>query len=150
MMSRYYDARSRSVLLSFVDQTFREQGKDVIARDVLKAMKEHRWDQARVVVSGFRTVEEIELVRRYCDVVLLGIDAAPELRFARSQTRHRPGTTSDYAHFLAKDMHEWAWGLSDLMGRRIQQILSNESTFPELFRNVESALGGALLPTTST
>ncbi len=145
MMSRYYDAKCRGALLRFVDRTFREQGKDVIAHDVLRSREEHGWDPTKTVVSGFRTVEEIALVTTTVgDTLLLGIDAHPEVRFQRSLTRRRPGATSDYAKFLAKDMHEWAWGLADLMGHVVPHVLSNDGTFTQLFTSVDRYLNSVL------
>lgn len=79
----------------------REQGgPSVLAERLLPRL------EGRDVVDSIRNPAEVETLRRVPGFVLVGVDAPVALRFARSQTRARPGDPETFAEFTAREREE--------------------------------------------
>lgn len=61
---------------------------------------------ARDVVDSIRNPAEVGALRRVPGFVLIGVTAAPEVRFERSRRRARPGDPSTFEEFLARERQE--------------------------------------------
>lgn len=60
----------------------------------------------RDVVDSIRNPAEVEVLRRVPGFLLLGVQAPPQLRFARSCERARPGDPASFEEFLAREDQE--------------------------------------------
>jgi len=61
---------------------------------------------SRDVVDSIRNPAEVEVLRRVPGFLLLGVQAPPQLRFARSRERARPGDPESFEEFLAREDQE--------------------------------------------
>jgi dephospho-CoA kinase len=61
---------------------------------------------ARDVVDSIRNPAEVASLRQVPGFVLVGVDAPPELRFARSRLRARPGDPESFVEFMARERQE--------------------------------------------
>lgn len=60
----------------------------------------------RDVVDSIRNPAEVATLRNVPGFVLVGVDASPQLRFARSRHRARPGDPGSFEEFLARERQE--------------------------------------------
>lgn len=60
----------------------------------------------RDVVDSIRNPAEVEVLRRVPGFLLLGVQAPPQLRYARSRERARPGDPESFEDFLAREDQE--------------------------------------------
>ena len=77
-----------------------QQGPAVLASRLISRLG------ARDVVDSIRNPAEVATLRRVPGFVLVGVDAPPALRFARSQLRARPGDPLSFASFTARERQE--------------------------------------------
>ncbi len=98
----------------------------------------------RSVVDSIRHPEEVAVLRRAGDLLLIGITAPSSIRLERTRRRGRPGDTKEQEAFLAE---EAAQNSTDPEGQRIADCLAladatiiNTGTVDHLHREVDRLL----------
>jgi dephospho-CoA kinase len=129
-------------IIEFADRKLSEEGKDTFARDVKKKIDD--FESKHIIVSGFRTLEEVEYIRdQYHQVRLYGIYANSLLRFQRKKHRDDIGSDYSYREFVEKDFTEYEFGITALLENSLDAII-NEGTFDELFHKTDDRIIGGL------
>jgi dephospho-CoA kinase len=98
----------------------------------------------RDVVDSIRNPAEVERLRAVPGFFLLGVDAPPELRFARSRDRARPGDPESLAQFLERERQE---NSANPAGQQLRatfaladRVIENGGDLPSLHAKVEEIL----------
>jgi inosine/xanthosine triphosphate pyrophosphatase family protein/dephospho-CoA kinase len=125
----------------FAKEYLARNGADVVARRVLQLMEGD--PDVPVVISGFRTLEELELVKREipeCEIVL--VESSERTRFGRYVERARPGASSKIADFRSIDAAQWGLGLLAVAEDFADIRITNEGTLDEYFGQIGAVLSG--------
>jgi dephospho-CoA kinase len=104
----------------------------------------------RAVVDSIRNPGEVAALRRRTGFVLVGVTAPPEIRFARSRIRARPGDPSSIEAFLAREREE---NSSNPAGQQLQatfeladRVIVNEGDLRALHVKVDALLRDLGIP----
>jgi dephospho-CoA kinase len=121
-----------------------EGGPSVLAERMLPRLA------GRDVVDSIRNPAEVETLRRVPGFVLVGVDAPVALRFARSQTRARPGDPESFESFTARERQE---NSTNPAGQQLRatfaladRVVDNDGDLGRLHRTLDEllhALGAA-------
>lgn len=107
---------------------------------VAKRMAWKIGSERQVCIEGVRSKAEIDVFRKvYDDIVVIGVDAPPEVRFERMKERGRLDDIKSYEEFLEKEKREAGWGIGEAIEAADHKIV-NDGALPELREKV-----GALL-----
>jgi inosine/xanthosine triphosphate pyrophosphatase family protein/dephospho-CoA kinase len=103
-----------SDLTTFAYKWMDESGRDIVARTILDSYPEKL--SGSFVISGFRTLEEVELFKREIpDVKIIHVEASDRTRYARFLERRRPGSSESsqlgFNEFVKESDRQWAFGL---------------------------------------
>lgn len=99
-------------------------GPAAVAEACLESLRPVR-DRA-VVIDGIRSLAEVEVFRRAGRVVLLGVHASPDRRFALLTSRGRSDAPSSRSSFDERDARELSVGVGNAIALS-DEILSNEN-----------------------
>jgi dephospho-CoA kinase len=104
-----------------------EYGEEIVALKTIERIKpcEHV-----VVIDGVRSLREVEVFKRYGEVVIIAVHASPKTRFERLLRRNRPGDPSTYEEFYKRDIVELSFGLGSVIALA-DYIIINEDTVDE-------------------
>lgn len=137
----YSKSEYRGSVLGFVASRFSEGRKTMFAERLWSDVSDNCGDD--LVICGFRAPEEVEYIEQNAGRVLsFGVDANIDMRFLRNLTRRRGTTLTSYTDFLWKDMVEWGFGVSDLLGEKCEQVIINEGSFAELYYEIDRIILG--------
>jgi len=120
----------------FAKDTLETKGADVVARKVLQLFDRDLDDG--LVVTGFRTIEELEVFRTYvprAEVVL--VESSERTRFRRHRLRGRLGAIKTLAEFREHDLAQWRFGLLRVAEEFADVKIENEGTLDEFFQQVD-------------
>lgn len=126
----------------FAQQLLSEKGPDVIARKILH-LYQSKFDKG-VVLTGFRTIEELELIKSYYpDSSVLFIEASERTRFQRLIARGRSPRCRTIDEFRVIDAQQWSFGLLRVAEDFADIRLVNERTLDEFYSQISAVLSGA-------
>lgn len=120
--------------------TLDELGSDVVARKIVQLYP--RVDRG-LVISGFRTIEELELIKKHignAQVVL--IEASERTRYQRHLERGRYESVKSFEAFRAHDLQQWSLGLLRVAEDFADIKIVNEGTKEEYFGRIDAILHG--------
>jgi dephospho-CoA kinase len=86
-----------------------------VAEDILATELSSPTDGQRVVVSGFRTVQEVEAIRRAFPCVVIGVESSLEVRLTRLTERGRNDHSGSQEAFIRLNGWEYSLGLGRLI-----------------------------------
>jgi adenylate kinase family enzyme len=142
-LRRYWRHRKQTRFAGSI-QDFMEQvvwdceRKDTIAHDLVEADP----GSDRVVISGPRTVEEVELLRKVewnCKTIFLYSDDQTRFdRYCASGENKLSGL--GYRGFVSQDLREYGWGLAKTATMKNVDIFINDCSMETLLKRVESKL----------
>jgi dephospho-CoA kinase len=99
---------------------------------------------SRDVVDSIRNPAEVERLREIPGFFLLGIDAPPEMRFARSVARARPGDPRSLAEFTERERQE---NTANPAGQQLQttlamadRVIANDGDLDDLHAKLDELL----------
>lgn len=139
---RYSESGSNEDIIEFVKEEYSSAGKATFAQPVIARAKEI--EENHVVLSGFRTAEEVEHVQKQCNRVgIISIHANALLRYQRHLKRD-PHTRTTYEEFIMKDFEEYNFGIARMMARFTDRLIINESTFSHLHSRCDDIMDGLL------
>jgi dephospho-CoA kinase len=119
---------------------WKKYGKDIIANDLLESNNE-LFNVGNVVISGPRTLEEVELFKATWNTIVIYVHANSKLRFKRyinSGEKHiyKLGRTE----FLVKDMREFHCGLAEIASTDNIIRIFNENNLDKLHETVDEII----------
>lgn len=126
---------TKSILSEFGDVWRKETGrKDIVGQKLIEKIKEGNLN--KVVVDGFRSVEEVELFRKtFKKFILIQIDASLEKRWER---RLKQDPMSKRADFEARDRNDIEKkGLGDVI-KMADVVVDNNKTKEDMYRQLDS------------
>lgn len=116
----------------------KEGGAGVLAERILLRLG------GRDVVDSIRNPAEVAVLRTLPRFLLLGVQAASELRFERSRARGRPGDPQTLAEFRARELQENASSPDgqqlDATFRLAERVVFNDEDLERLHREVHRVL----------
>ena len=114
-------------------------GPDCVARNIVS-----RWGgtlDERSVITGFRTIEEIEYIRsRYPDCKVIAIEANERTRFQRHLDRARQGSVKTLDEFRERDREQRQLGLMGVVEDIADLRIQNEGTMEEYHQQIASVV----------
>jgi inosine/xanthosine triphosphate pyrophosphatase family protein/dephospho-CoA kinase len=125
----------------YLAQTVLERfGPDVVARKIIQLYP--KIDNG-IVLTGFRTIEELELFKKHVphsQVVL--IDASERTRFQRHLERGRYESVRSLEQFRSHDTRQWSLGLLRVAEDFADARIVNEGTMDEFYARIEALFIG--------
>jgi inosine/xanthosine triphosphate pyrophosphatase family protein/dephospho-CoA kinase len=123
-------------------QSLETHGPDVVARKILELYR-HELD-AGFVITGFRTIEEIELIRdHFPNVRVVFIEASEKTRFQRHIERVRSPAIRTLEEFRKLDQQQWYFGLLRVAEEFADIKITNEGSLEEYHRSIEAIVSPA-------
>jgi len=133
------EVNSSASAMSFLE----EQGYDIVAQQIIEQLDEDA--SQMVVISGLRTVEELDLIyRSHSNVLTLLISADRRIRFERHVRRGRDPDVQTPEQFLELDSEQLGFGLLSVAEEISNVIIVNESDLPSYYNRVNSAVEATL------
>jgi len=121
------------------DQT---RGKDFFSKDVVRIIKESRWE--KVVVTGFRNPEDVEPMRIELgrDLIMISVDADEQTRFKRLKKRGSPRDPKTIEDFHLQEKTEAEIFDVRTVVSTADYHINNVGTFDELKAMVDNFMRG--------
>jgi dephospho-CoA kinase len=137
--NRYSSSTFSSSLIEFVKKEFDNKGKETFARRVCEEIS--KIDDDEVIISGFRTKQEVDFVKQqFGNVLVAGIYANSLLRFQRKIKRDNPKSEYQYQDFIQKDFIEYNFGIMKVLDDESDTLIVNEGTFNELYDLIDNTI----------
>lgn len=131
------DRKNLQVLGGILRERF---GPDVVVNAFEKDLE--KADADIVVVDGIRYVNEVEMLRRLENSVLVYIDAPQAVRYERSVRRAEKGEAgASFDDFLEAEQRETEIYLPDVR-KAADHIIMNDGTMEELFGKLDGIIEG--------
>ncbi|MEM0373046.1 MAG: AAA family ATPase [Sulfolobaceae archaeon] len=106
--------KANESLLEFALRIRREKGKGVVAELTLEFLKGS--DVKIVGIEGVRSIEEVEVFRRFSkEIVLISIHAPPYLRYRRILSRYREDDPKVLDEIIRRDFKELELGIGSVI-----------------------------------
>lgn len=135
---------TRKTLQDVGDELRRENGDDVLAQRIIKAINEQKKD--RIVIEGIRNPGEIEFLKKNSSFILIGVKANRELRFKRVLSRGKDWDPKNYEEFLKVDRRDIGIG-QQKSGQQVGKcldycdyVLMNNKDIGDFERKIEKYL----------
>ncbi|MBQ3834163.1 MAG: AAA family ATPase [Elusimicrobia bacterium] len=93
---------TRENLIKFGTELRQNNGNGVLAKSVMKKFQEGK----NYCITSIRHTEEVKTFKTIKDFVLINVDAPQDIRFARMQTRERPGDPETLEKFIELEKKE--------------------------------------------
>lgn len=126
-------------------RTLTEYGPDVVARKILELY--HSELRRGVAITGFRTIEEVEVIRKElpnAKVVL--IEASDRTRFQRHLERGRNEEIRTMQDFRVLDERHWSFGLLRVAEEFADIRILNEGPLGEFQKQVDAVVANPETP----
>jgi hypothetical protein len=119
-------------------------GPDAVAIRILQLSS--RENDRGLVITGFRTIEEVELIKQhYPDCKLVWVEASEKTRFARNLARARSAEVSTLEEFQKLDAQQSSFGLLRVAEDFADIRLVNEDSLASYDYQIEAILSGRKL-----
>lgn len=117
-------------------------GEDVIVNAFQKDLEKD--DSDIIVIDGIRYMNEVNMLRKFENNILLFIDAPSELRYKRCRKRGEKGENKiDFEEFLKAEKMETERYLPEIE-KIADYRIKNNGTTEELFQRIDEILKGKL------
>lgn len=137
--NRYSNSTFSSSLIEFVKKEFDNKGKETFAHPVCEEISKINDDE--VIISGFRTKQEVDFIKQqFGNVLVAGIYANSLLRFQRKIKRDNPKPEYQYQDFIQKDFIEYNFGIMKVLDDESDTLVVNEGTFNELYDLIDNTV----------
>jgi dephospho-CoA kinase len=95
----------------FARSLLHDDGPDIVARTIAQRYS-RAIDHSSLIITGFRTIEEVQFFRRnYANVRVISIEAPSRVRYERYIKRGTRATITSYSEFRDHDEEQYAFGL---------------------------------------
>ena len=120
----------------------------IVAENVAEYILEE--ESAPVVVSGFRSMEEIDWLQDYLSFTgkkfrIAFVDSEQDLRFSRMRSRNRTGDGVSFEKFRIKDSQQRRMGLGEIRETSGIEIWRNDQSLKAYLDYVDSRIEGGYL-----
>ncbi len=115
-------------------------GNDIIARKIVQLYSSI---SQGLVITGFRTIEELELIKKHMTharVVL--VEASERIRYQRHLERGRYESVKSLEDFRTHDVQQWSWGLLRVAEHFADIRIINEGSKDEYHAIIEFLIQG--------
>lgn len=117
-------------------------GTDVVARKILELYGGQL--ERGFVITGFRTIEEVEVIRtHFSDVRVVLVEASERTRFQRHIERVRTPQIRSIEEFRKLDEQQWSFGLLRVAEEFADIRVVNEDSLEEYGERVERIISGS-------
>lgn len=103
-----------------------EHGPAAVAKLVLRMIE----DEGTYVIDGVRSLYEIDVFKKFGEVLIVAVHASPRTRFSRLSTRGRRDDPRSWEEFVKRDMRELRFGIGDVIALADIMVV-NEDKSPE-------------------
>ncbi len=118
----------------FAKSLRKKEGEAAVAKHLLPLLEET--NASFIIVSGLRSVEELNLFKSEYNAILVEVRAKDELRFRRSLDRARPSDPKTLDEFLAREKAEAALGVEELI-KMADIIIENNDMKEDFYKKIE-------------
>ncbi|MEZ4225049.1 MAG: non-canonical purine NTP pyrophosphatase [Polyangiaceae bacterium] len=126
----------------FAQRLLSEKGADVVARQVVRLLRAGH--HSKVVISGFRTIEELEVIRReFPETRTVLVEASERTRYERNLRRARTGAPQGFEDFVRTDREQWQFGLLRVARELASVRIENEQSLDGFYDQIDAVMAGA-------
>ena len=128
---------TRDNLIALGNELAREKGEEYLSKNILEKIKYVG------IIVGMRQLGQIQYLKKNSNLVLISVDASPEIRFDRTKKRKKLGEAKNLEDFMRKEMKENS-------GDNIQRLfecmklldydIENNSTRNHLYKQIDRML----------
>lgn len=123
----------------FAKDLLGKAGHDIVARNVLRLLEAD--SDEPFVITGFRALEEIELLlREVPQVEIILVESSERTRYERFVVRNRDGSGESLASFRAKDQGHWDFGLLSVAEDFSNVVIENEGSIEDYRAQIDAVL----------
>ena len=136
MLQREVDVQTTDAF-HLASEVLRRKGPDIVARQIVGMWGNEL--QNKCVITGFRTIEEVEFIREKvpgCQVVL--IEASERTRFERHLKRARLGLLKTMSDFRRDEKQQTLFGLLGVARDLADVCIENEGSMEEFCSQIEA------------
>jgi inosine/xanthosine triphosphate pyrophosphatase family protein/dephospho-CoA kinase len=127
--------------------TLESLGPDVVARKILELYSD-QLDRG-FVITGFRTIEEVEVIRTHFPYVrVILVEASERTRFQRLIERVRTPKVKSLEEFRNLDEQQWSFGLLRVAEEFADIRVVNEESLEEYCRKINAVVTGTSIEST--
>jgi len=131
---------SRENLIRLGNELREKNGPSVLADFVVKKIK----DGNNYIIDSIRNPFEIEVLRKFRNFTLVGVDASVEIRFKRVVSRKRPGDPETLKEFIEKEkMENIPSPANQQLGTCLKMadtIIINDSTVEDFHKKISAVI----------
>jgi inosine/xanthosine triphosphate pyrophosphatase family protein/dephospho-CoA kinase len=121
----------------FAQKTLQEMGADIVARKILQLYCDDV--QNGLVITGFRTIEELETLKaRVPHAQIVVINASERSRFQRYLARGRRIGCTTIREFRAHDQRQWTFGLLRVSEEFADIRIVNEGSLSDFYVQIDA------------
>lgn len=135
------DAGQEITRLNVMDMGYKiakEEGEDIIAIKYLEVMPEV------AVISGFRQLAQLDYLEKNSNLILISVEADPQIRFDRVHARGTVQELPTLEKFQEHELHENSDPQSPMRLfeciKRAKFHITNDSTLENLYKNTDEVL----------
>jgi len=131
---------TRDNLCMIADRGYKRGGKDYWLNKAYERIIKNNWN--KVVIDGIRQPRDVEFFKEKFgkDIIIVLIDAKPEIRFEREKKRGRPGFPKSFEEFFRYEKQEnRIFNLSKTL-KLADYTIDNNGSFKDLYVNIEKFL----------
>jgi inosine/xanthosine triphosphate pyrophosphatase family protein/dephospho-CoA kinase len=123
----------------FAKKLLAESGPDAVARKILQ-LYSPKFEKG-VVITGFRTIEELEVLKSsFPRAKVLYLEASERTRFERMLQRGRSPGCNTIEDFRKIDVQQWSFGLLRVAEDFADLRLINEGTIEQFYTQINAVL----------
>lgn len=105
------------------EEVFDKFSKRYVAEEIFKNIKGSDY----AVISGLRTVEEIQYLKSRRNCIVIGLYSSDETCFKRAKTRGRNSDPKEFMDFYSRRIcADYALGLAEIMSKYVDILIINE------------------------
>lgn len=128
-----------SNLQVYAESLLKNRGMDLIAKKVLELISNKTY--SHIVITGFRTLEEIEFMKyNFPEVKIVLIEVSERNRFERYIKRGSRKKIRKLEDFVSIDQDQWKFGLLRVAEDFINYKIENEGTIAEYSNQIDAVL----------
>jgi dephospho-CoA kinase/inosine/xanthosine triphosphate pyrophosphatase family protein len=126
----------------FAERLLQEEGADVVARKVVSLLPGVNGEP--LVITGFRTIEELELIRREIpDIKVVVLEASERTRYERYIRRSRVNHSGTLPEFKEHDSSQYKYGLLRVAEDFADIRVVNEGAIEDYRQQIYSVIFGS-------
>jgi dephospho-CoA kinase len=125
------------------EHVLKQFGPDAVARKLLDLVAGSNIE--RLVISGFRTIEELECLRgHFPEAKVLFVDASDRTRYERRIKRARTDESLSFEQFNSLDRDQWNFGLLRVAEALADIRVMNEGSLEEYYARIAAVASDEL------